>query len=245
MRGVGGGGIVSTAYCILYKLYTLKLTRKQVVGLLNHRDSPFIRGLGFMYIRYTQAPQDLWDWYEDYLDDEEEIDVKAGGGYAMTIGNMLKQWLTRLEWFETLFPRIPVPIQHEISQKMNERYGNGYEKGDFAESNGARSEYTDLDANNDNDERKLQAAAAATTAPARHTSPSTRTAKHRSRSRSRHRSHSNERDRRHRKHHKHHKSDSSKSHKRKSRSRSRERHRERRSRSSSRHNGDRKRRDSS
>jgi pre-mRNA-splicing factor 38B len=71
VRGVGGGGIVSSAYCLLYKLYTLKLTRKQVIGLMTHCDSPFIRALGFMYIRYTQNPVDLWDWYADYLDDEE------------------------------------------------------------------------------------------------------------------------------------------------------------------------------
>lgn len=46
VRGVGAGGIVSTAYCLLYKLYTLRLTRKQLNGLLNHTDSPFIRALG-------------------------------------------------------------------------------------------------------------------------------------------------------------------------------------------------------
>lgn len=80
VRGVGAGGIVSTAFCLLYKLYTLRLTRKQVNGLLTHTDSPFIRALGFMYIRYTQPPGDLFDWYEPYLQDEEEIDPKAGGG---------------------------------------------------------------------------------------------------------------------------------------------------------------------
>lgn len=80
MRGVGAGGIVSTAFCLLYKLYTLRLTRKQVNGLMTHTDSPYIRALGFMYVRYTQPPGDLFDWYEDYLQDEEEIDVKAGGG---------------------------------------------------------------------------------------------------------------------------------------------------------------------
>ena len=51
VRGVGAGGIVSSAFCLLYKLYTLKLTRKQLVGLLTHPDSPYIRGIGFMYIR--------------------------------------------------------------------------------------------------------------------------------------------------------------------------------------------------
>lgn len=158
VRGVGGGGIVSTAFCLLYKLYTLKLTRKQLVGLITHRDSPYIRALGFMYIRYTQNPQDLLNWYYDYLDDEEvrksksiylinttffstiyftfekkEIDVRAGGGLMLTIGQMLRQWLTRLEWFDTLFPRIPVPIQKEIMDALRERYGNRVETAAFYE----------------------------------------------------------------------------------------------------------------
>ncbi|XP_065292838.1 pre-mRNA-splicing factor 38B isoform X2 [Dermacentor albipictus] len=121
VRGVGAGGIVSTAFCILYKLFTLKLTRKQLVGLLNHCDSPYIRALGFMYIRFTQPPADLIDWYEPYLDDEEELDVKAGGGQTLRIGDMLRHMLTKLEWFATLFPRIPVPIQKEIERRLSLR----------------------------------------------------------------------------------------------------------------------------
>ncbi|XP_012730119.2 pre-mRNA-splicing factor 38B [Fundulus heteroclitus] len=121
VRGVGTGGIVSTAFCLLYKLFTLKLTRKQVMGLITHTDSPYIRALGFMYIRYTQPPTDLLDWYNDFLDDEEELDVKAGGGCVMTIGEMLRSFLTKLEWFSTLFPRIPVPVQKAIDQQMKAR----------------------------------------------------------------------------------------------------------------------------
>lgn len=120
VRGVGAGGIVSTAFCILYKLFTLKLTRKQVVGLINHGDSPYIRSLGFMYIRYTQPPADLWDWYEPYLEDDEEVDVKAGTGQVMTMGEMLRHFLSKLEWFSTLFPRIPVPIQKDLESKLTE-----------------------------------------------------------------------------------------------------------------------------
>lgn len=37
----------------------------------------------------------------------------------MTIGQMLYLWLTKLEWFSTLFPRIPVPIQKQIETKIN------------------------------------------------------------------------------------------------------------------------------
>lgn len=119
VRGVGAGGIVSTAYCLLYKLYTLRLTRKQLNGLLTHTDSPYIRSLGFMYIRYTQPPADLYDWYEEYLLDEEEVDAKAGGGQpATTIGQILHQFLVKLDWFSTLFPRIPVPIQKQIEKRL-------------------------------------------------------------------------------------------------------------------------------
>ncbi|KAG7177102.1 pre-mRNA-splicing factor 38B-like [Homarus americanus] len=121
VRGVGAGGIVSTAFCILYKLYTLRLTRKQVTGLLNHGDSPYIRGLGFMYIRYTQPPADLWDWFESYMDDEEEIDVRAGGGQTTTIGQIVRQMLSKLDWYSTLFPRIPVPIQKDLEKKLADR----------------------------------------------------------------------------------------------------------------------------
>ncbi|XP_064849485.1 pre-mRNA-splicing factor 38B-like [Oncorhynchus masou masou] len=121
VRGVGTGGIVSTAFCLLYKLFSIKMTRKQVMGLITHNDSPYIRALGFMYIRYTQPPADLVDWYDGFLDDEEELDVKAGGGCVMTIGEMVRSFLTKLEWFSTLFPRIPVPVQKLIDTQMKAR----------------------------------------------------------------------------------------------------------------------------
>ncbi|OQR68364.1 pre-mRNA-splicing factor 38B-like [Tropilaelaps mercedesae] len=115
VRGVGAGGIVSTAFCCLYKLYTLKLTRNQVFGLLDHTDSPYIRALGFMYLRYTQPPPDLIGWFEPYLSDEEEVDPKAGGGDPMTMGQLIRNMLQNLDWYSTLFPRIPVPVQKQIN----------------------------------------------------------------------------------------------------------------------------------
>ena len=123
VRGVGAGGIVSSAYCLLYKLFTLKLTRKQVHGLCTHTDSPYIRGLGLLYIRYTQPPATFWECFEEYLDDEEEIDPKAGGGNSMTIGEMAENFLVNLDWYGTLFPRIPVPIQKDIETKLKQHRG--------------------------------------------------------------------------------------------------------------------------
>lgn len=47
--------------------------------------------------------------------------MKAGGGCVMTIGEMLRSFLTKLEWFSTLFPRIPVPVQKNIDQQIKAR----------------------------------------------------------------------------------------------------------------------------
>jgi pre-mRNA-splicing factor 38B len=74
-----------------------------------------------MYIRFTQPPQHLWQWFEPFLDDEEEVDPKAGGGQPITIGQMSRHMLTKLDWFSTLFPRVPVPIQKDIESKLKKR----------------------------------------------------------------------------------------------------------------------------
>ncbi|RUP51437.1 PRP38 family-domain-containing protein [Jimgerdemannia flammicorona] len=68
----------STAFCLLYKLWTLKLTIKQVEGLIDHVDSPYIRGIGFLYLRFVCAPAKLWEWFDGYLEDEEPIQVSGG-----------------------------------------------------------------------------------------------------------------------------------------------------------------------
>lgn len=36
----------------------------------------------------------------------------------MTIGQMVRSFLLKLEWYGTLFPRIPVPVQKDIEIKL-------------------------------------------------------------------------------------------------------------------------------
>lgn len=120
VRGVGTGGIVSSTYCLLFKLFTLKPSKKQVYTLINHTDSPYIRALGFMFIRYCQHPNTYWEWFEPYLEDDEGLDPKAGGGCSMTIGQMVRSFLLKPDWYGTLFPRIPVPIFKEIETGLRE-----------------------------------------------------------------------------------------------------------------------------
>jgi pre-mRNA-splicing factor 38B len=133
VRGVGAGGVISTAYCLLYKIFTMRITRKQLVSMINSSQSVYLRGLGFMYIRYTQPPPDLWAWMESYLDDDEEIDPRSGGGDKMPVSQMVRQMLTKLDWYGTLFPRIPVPIQKDIEAKFRERSKASYLEDKYAD----------------------------------------------------------------------------------------------------------------
>ncbi|XP_024525960.1 pre-mRNA splicing factor SR-like 1 isoform X2 [Selaginella moellendorffii] len=69
----------STAFCLLYKFFTMKLTVKQMQGLLNHADSPYIRAIGFLYLRYCGEPRTLWQWFEPYIEDDEEFSPGTNG----------------------------------------------------------------------------------------------------------------------------------------------------------------------
>jgi len=50
----------------------------------------------------------------------QEIDLKAGGGFATTIGEMCRMMISKLDWFGTLFPRLPVNVQKDLEAKLKE-----------------------------------------------------------------------------------------------------------------------------
>lgn len=58
----------------------------------------------------------------------QQVDVKAGGGNMMTIGEIAQQYLTKLEWYSTLFPRIPVPIQKQIEAHLSGHRAKNWNK---------------------------------------------------------------------------------------------------------------------
>ncbi|XP_051117610.1 pre-mRNA splicing factor SR-like 1 isoform X1 [Andrographis paniculata] len=109
----------STAFCLLYKFFIMKLTVKQMHGLLKHPDSPYIRAIGFLYLRYVVDPKTLWSWYEPYLKDDEEFSPGSSGRMT-TMGVYIRDLLLGQYYFDTLLPRIPVPVlRHIVSNLEN------------------------------------------------------------------------------------------------------------------------------
>ncbi|CAI5997082.1 unnamed protein product [Closterium sp. NIES-64] len=107
----------STAFCLLYKFFTMKLTVKQVQGLITHADSPYIRAVGFLYIRYMAEPKTLWGWCEPYIKDSEEFSPGTNGKNT-TMGNYVRDLLLGQYYFDSLFPRIPVLISRQIISNL-------------------------------------------------------------------------------------------------------------------------------
>jgi len=222
VRGVSAGGVISSAFCLLYKLYTLKLTKKQVLCLLNHCDSPYISGLGFMFLRFTLPPAMMFDWFEGYLDDEEEIDVKAGGGKPMPMGEMIKLMLTRLEWFETRFPRIAVNHEKIIRDKLEERAARArLNNATKAAASNSQQQQVNYEKEKERKEKSISRSRSRSNSRSRKSRDRDRSRERRkSRSRSRDRRRSRSRSRSRDRNRKSHKRDRSRS-----RSRSRDRHR--------------------
>jgi pre-mRNA-splicing factor 38B len=111
----------STAFCLLYKLFILKLTHPQLDAMIKRggTSNAFCRGLGFLYLRYVLPPARLWDYMSPYLDDDEPVHVSgASAASSTTIGAFCKELLTTLKYHRTLFPRIPVPIAREIKKAL-------------------------------------------------------------------------------------------------------------------------------
>ncbi|KNC86058.1 hypothetical protein, variant [Sphaeroforma arctica JP610] len=117
----GIGNKATSAFCLLYKLFTLKMTEQQVVALLDNEDSVYVRGIGFLWLRYCCPPKELWSWMGHYINDTEPI--KPGWSQnspETTIGSFIRRLLTEQKYYNTIMPRIPVPVARELQKHLDE-----------------------------------------------------------------------------------------------------------------------------
>jgi len=117
---IKGRQMPSTAWCLLFKLYTLKLTEKQLGDMLDNETNPCIRGLAMLYLRLTCIPKDMWSWFEPYLIDDHEIPVSHSGA-TLPLGLMVKQLIEEQKFCDVLLPRIPVPIQRSMQEQIKQQ----------------------------------------------------------------------------------------------------------------------------
>mmetsp|Transcript_45804 Transcript_45804/g.67605 ORF Transcript_45804/g.67605 Transcript_45804/m.67605 type:complete len:421 (+) Transcript_45804:213-1475(+) len=86
--------------------------------MLNHVDSPYIRTVGFLYLRYACDPNLLWNWFEPYLYDQEPVTIKNNGRKDSTIGDYVRMLCEEMNYHGTVLPRLPVGIERDIKVKL-------------------------------------------------------------------------------------------------------------------------------
>ncbi|KAG0304421.1 PRP38 pre-mRNA processing factor 38 domain-containing protein B, partial [Linnemannia gamsii] len=109
------GTTPSTAWVLMYKFWTIRLTVKQIESLIDNQHSVYLRGLGFLYLRFVCKPDQLWDWLGDYLEDDQEITLQAGPKPVhSTIGKMCYMLLHDQKFQGQMLPRIPVLVMRDL-----------------------------------------------------------------------------------------------------------------------------------
>jgi hypothetical protein len=84
----------SSAFCLLYRLGQLQPSVQELREMLEHKDSPYIRALGLLYLRYCCNPRELWKWVKKYLNDSETFSPSPEGqGKTITIGTFARDIL--------------------------------------------------------------------------------------------------------------------------------------------------------
>eukprot|EP00732_Lithocolla_globosa_P004995 Lithocolla_globosa_v1_NODE_4872_length_1348_cov_16.268368.p1 type:complete len:300 gc:universal NODE_4872_length_1348_cov_16.268368:904-5(-) len=117
---IGNTTNASTAFCLLYKLWTLRLTVAQMEHVIQD-DSAFIRCLGFLYLRYTYPLAKIMEWFEDFLEDDQPIKVRAGlHAPQTTVGRFVRDLLLNKKYFTTMLPTIPIPVMRDIEPVVRE-----------------------------------------------------------------------------------------------------------------------------
>ncbi|XP_019432721.1 PREDICTED: pre-mRNA-splicing factor 38B-like isoform X3 [Lupinus angustifolius] len=73
--------------------------------------------VGFLYLRYMADPKTLWNWYEPYVKDDEEFSP-GSNGQMTTMGVYIRDLLLGQYYFDTLFPRIPIPVLRQVVSNL-------------------------------------------------------------------------------------------------------------------------------
>ncbi|KAL7576676.1 hypothetical protein ACA910_005604 [Epithemia clementina (nom. ined.)] len=104
----------STAFCLLLRLLTLRMTDHQMDLTLQHADSPYIRAIGFLYLRYAGPPDQIIRWIQPYLYDDEELIVEASGSPTITMGEFVRDLFQSRDFHGTPLPRFPLEVERSI-----------------------------------------------------------------------------------------------------------------------------------
>ena len=113
------GMTASPCFCLVRKLFLMRLTTQEVQALLTHRDSPMIRAVGLLYLRIGTDTTDLWRWFEPLLLDHEEMHVRDKHAHRpSTVSAFARGLLSSNKFLNTVLPSIPIPVMRRYAKQL-------------------------------------------------------------------------------------------------------------------------------
>jgi pre-mRNA-splicing factor 38B len=89
--------------------------------LLDHPDTPYIRAIGFLYLRYAGDPKTIWKWIEPYVYDDEPLQVQNNASKtnkSETIGDYVRFLFSNKDYYGTILPRLPIQFERDLQVKL-------------------------------------------------------------------------------------------------------------------------------
>ncbi|KAK8802431.1 hypothetical protein WA588_005400, partial [Blastocystis sp. NMH] len=109
---VGSSRHPSSAFCILYLLACKRLTFEEVTFMLHYMESPYVRAMGFLYLRFALNPRELWKFFAPYFDDAMKLTPFADK-VPTAIGSFALSLIENKRYQSLMLPAIPVALKRE------------------------------------------------------------------------------------------------------------------------------------
>jgi len=108
----------SALFCCLYRFLTVKLDSSQLCRLVENTKSPYVRCVGFLYIRFGLAPEQLWPWLAEFVLDTEHLQLSKDSDAHTTIGEYVESLLIEDKYYSIPLPRLPMSTKRQLETKL-------------------------------------------------------------------------------------------------------------------------------
>jgi pre-mRNA-splicing factor 38B len=85
---------------------------------MEYGDSPYVKCVGFLYMRYCSDPSALWNKLSKYMYIDEKFCPSLDQENIVGEGEYVENLFTELNYYGTRLPRIPIMIEREIKKKI-------------------------------------------------------------------------------------------------------------------------------
>lgn len=108
----------SALFCCLYRVFTMGIDARQLRRLIDNQDNAYVRCVGFLYIRFGMAPDQLWPWLGEYVLDDEELRPAKDSEWRTTVGEFCEGLLSQEKYYSTVLPRLPMSTKRQLEAKL-------------------------------------------------------------------------------------------------------------------------------